>query len=256
MDIGTNLRIPIITAMKSLRDLVLPPSCLLCAARVGSHFCLCPRCWRAADFITKPRCEITGVPFAHEWPEGTQSRLSQMFPPLYDHARAALRYEAQTGRPLVLRMKYADRPEMALRMAAWMARAAADLLPQTDMIAPVPLHWQRLLSRRFNQAAELARALARDSSIDFYPDLLLRVRPTRSQIGLTRAARRRNVRGAFQINPTWRKKLQGKSVLLVDDVMTSGATLASCAKTLRRAGAGQINVATLARVIHAEETIV
>ena len=246
----------IITAMEHLRDLVLPPVCLLCAMPVESHACLCPRCWRGANFIAKPFCAVTGVPFAHHWPEGTQSRLSQIFPPVYDHARAALRYDAQTGRPLVLRMKYADRPEIALRVAAWMARASADLLPQTDMIAPVPLHWQRLLSRRFNQASELARYLAQISDKEFYPDLLSRVRPTRSQIGLGRAARRRNVRGAFEVDKQGQKRLKGKSVLLVDDVMTSGATMESCAKTLRRAGAGQINVATLARVVHAEEMIV
>ena len=246
----------IIKRLEKLRDLILPPCCLLCAARVDEHACLCSRCWRVANFITKPRCEVTGVPFAHEWPEGTQSRLSRIFPPVYDHARAVLRYDAQTGRPLVLRMKYADRPEIAQRVALWMARSSADLLPQTDMIAPVPLHWQRLWSRRFNQASELARHLAVLSGRYFCPQLLLRVRATPSQIGLGRAARRRNVRGAFEVAPAWRKKIKGKSVLLVDDVMTSGATMESCAKALRRAGAGQINVITLARVVHAEEIIV
>ena len=246
----------IIKRLETLRDLILPPSCLLCAARVDEHACLCSRCWRAADFITKPRCEVTGVPFAHEWPAGTQSRLSRIFPPLYDHARAVLRYDGQIGRPLVLRMKYADRPEIAQRVALWMARSSADLLPQTDMIAPVPLHWQRLWSRRFNQAGELARHLAVLSGRYFCPRLLLRVRATPSQIGLGRAARRRNVRGAFEVAPAWRKEIKGKSVLIVDDVMTSGATMESCTKALRRAGAGEVNVITLARVVHAEETIV
>ncbi len=253
---GHNEDMNIIEGLEKLRDLILPPSCLLCAARVESHACLCSSCWRRADFITKPRCEVLGVPFAHEWPEGTQSRLSRIFPPAYDRARAVLRYDSEIGRPLVLRMKYADRPEIALRVALWMARASADLLPQTDMIAPVPLHWRRLFWRRFNQASELARYLAAVSGRHFCPQLLLRVRPTPSQIGLGRAARRRNVRGAFEVEAAWRGRLKGKSVLLVDDVMTSGATMESCARVLRRAGAGEVNVVTLARVVHAEEVVV
>ena len=165
-------------------------------------------------------------------------------------SRAALRYDSGS-RGLVLAFKHADRTQNAPAFAAWMARAGADALARADLLVPVPLHWTRLVRRRFNQAALLARALSKRTGVPFAPDLLARVRMTRTQGDLTRAQRRRNVRGAFQVRAT--APLRGKTVVLIDDVMTTGATFEACARALRRAGAREVRALALARVVRPGE---
>ncbi len=162
-----------------------------------------------------------------------------------------MRYD-QSSRALVLGFKYADRTEGAAGYGTWLARAGAGLVAEADLIAPVPLHWLRLFNRRFNQAALLAQALGRGAGVPVVADLLLRRRHTPSQGRLSPAQRRRNVAGAFAVKPARKALLEGRRVLLVDDVLTTGATVSACARTLRRGGAGAVDVLVLARVVRGQ----
>jgi ComF family protein len=243
--------------VKKLEEFLLPPVCLLCGVeKVEMRKNFCSPCWQKAQFITKPYCEITGVPFSFEWEEGTVSRRAKLFPPLYDHARAALRYEGDFVRPLILRLKYGDRPELAAHVGDWLARAAKDILPDCDFITPVPLHWRRLLTRRFNQAAELSRALSFLSNRPYGADIMERTRRTAPHIGLSRKQRARNVRGAFAVKSKWKERVKDKHIILVDDVLTSGATVESCVRALRQSGVRRVDIVVLARVVHEEEMLV
>ena len=227
-------------------DLVLPPSCLACYAPVGTAGALCADCWSRISFIGRPCCARCGLPFAIEAAEGAVCGACARAPPVYDRARAAFLYEG-TGRELILAFKMADRSWLAPRLATWLHRAAAPLLPDADVVVPVPLHRWRLLARRFNQSAVLAALMARRADAAMVPDLLVRTRRTPPQTRLSGPERRRNVRGAFAVRPTRAPLVAGRSVLLVDDVLTTGATVSACARALRKAGAARVDVATLAR---------
>ena len=229
-------------------DVVLPPSCLSCDAPVGDSGALCPDCWSRVSFIGRPCCARCGLPFAIEAAPDAVCGDCARTPPAYDRARAAFLYKG-AGRELILAFKMADRSWVAPRLAAWLHRAAAPLLPDADLVVPVPLHRWRLLARRFNQAAVLAGLMAREADALAAPDLLVRTRRTPPQTRLSRAARQRNVRGAFAVRPSRAHLVAGRSVLLVDDVLTTGATVSACARALRKAGAVRVDVATLARAL-------
>lgn len=183
-----------------------------------------------------------------ETPSHIQCDDCLTFPPAWDHGRAAVLYSGG-GRRAVLALKHGDRLDMARSLAEWMARAAPELLAATDVITPVPLHWRRMVKRRYNQSAELARHLADISGKPYVPDLLIRKKSTPTQDGLSRAERHENQRGVFTVNP---RHATHKHVLLIDDVMTTGATLSACAETLRAAGNDQIDALVLARVARGE----
>jgi ComF family protein len=239
-------------AARAALDAVVPPTCPACREQVATPHALCARCWSKLAWIDRPWCESCGLPFEYATGlSGTPVCAACLArPPLCAKSRAALRYDADS-RGLVLAFKHADRTQNAPAFAAWMARAGADTLAGADLLVPVPLHWTRLVRRRFNQAALLARALSKRSGIPVAPDLLARVRMTRTQGDLTRAQRRRNVRGAFQVRAT--APLRGKTVVLIDDVMTTGATFEACARALRRAGAREVRALALARVVRPGE---
>jgi ComF family protein len=238
-----------------LADIALPPLCLACGKGIEAHGALCGDCWRTVEFIERPFCPVTGIPFPFDpnaqGSEDIVSAAALASPPPYARARAVMRY-GDTAARIVLRFKYADRMEAAPAFARWMARAGAELLADADVIAPVPLHRSRLFSRRFNQSAELARHVAVLSGVRFAPGLLERVRATRPQVGLSGDARRRNVAGAFRLGGRARALAEGRIVVIVDDVVTTGATVDACARALKAAGALEVRVLALARVVPGE----
>jgi ComF family protein len=227
-------------------DVLLPPRCLACDAAVDRPGNLCAQCFSRFAFITRPYCQVCCLPFETAVAEDDLICGACMKDrPAFNTSRAVFVYR-DTGRDLVLKLKHADRTDAASHLAQWLQRAGADVLPKADCIVPVPLHWRRLWLRTYNQAALLANALGRAAHIDVIPDGLWRIRATPSQGGLDRGQRRRNVAGAFKANPN--AKFKGRSVLLIDDVMTTSATADSCARALLRADAKQVDVLVLARV--------
>jgi len=236
-------------AAQQVVDIVYPPSCIACLAAVQQSAALCTACWSVMPFIERPFCERLGTPFEHDLGPGLVSPEAIANPPVYGRARAVARFEDGPARQLVHRLKYGDRAELAAPMGRWMARAAAELLPGADLLVPVPLHRHRLFQRRFNQAALLAQAVSGLSGVPSDPLVLRRVRPTTPQVGLSRAQRADNVQGAFRVAPEDRPKVQDRKIVLVDDVMTSGATANAASRVLLRAGAASVDVVVFARVV-------
>ena len=228
-------------------DLVLPPMCCGCRAAVADKNALCARCWSEIRFIEPPLCPVYGTPFAYDLGEGILSAEALADPPPFRRARAAAIY-GDVARRLVHQLKYHDRPDLAEVMATAMGRAGRTLLGECSLIVPVPLYRWRLWQRRFNQAAALATCLSRSSGVPHDPFALQRLRPTRRQVGLSALQREENVRGAFRVPDDKRARIAAQSVLLVDDVYTSGATAKAAARTLLRAGAAEVDVLTFARV--------
>jgi ComF family protein len=200
--------------------------------------------WGELRFLTDPLCFRCGFPLEEDLGGQAVCGACAADAPVYDRARAALAYEDHARR-LILDLKRAGRRDGLPVFAAWMASAAAPLLEEADLIAPVPMHWMRLAQRSFNQAAWLAQVLSRHTGKPWRPDALARVKRRRSQEGLSASERRRNVGGAIKA----RGRYEGQTVLLVDDVFTTGATAEACARALRKAGAGAVHVVTLARVV-------
>lgn len=230
-------------------DLLLPPQCLSCRQVVAAPGTLCGACFAKVRFLSTPCCAACGAPFEFD-PGGADALCGNCIRerPSYDRARAVFRYD-DSSRSLILAFKHGDRIDAAPAYARWLARAGDALIADADLIAPVPLHWTRLFHRRYNQSALLANALARLAERPAAPDLLRRRRRTPSQGGLGRAERVRNVRGAFAVRAGSRAPVAGKRILLVDDVLTTGATVEACASALLKAGALAVDVLTLARVV-------
>lgn len=240
-------------AAGALVDLVLPPTCMSCHAVMAGKGGLCGACWPRMTFISRPFCERLGspLPFTPVGDAGPYlSPQALTDPPAFDRARAAVVF-GDISRDLVHGLKYGDRLDLAQPMARLMAQAGRDVIAQADLILPVPLHAFRLWRRRFNQAALLTRHLATASKKKWRTDALVRVRATPSQITLSRLERHRNVAGAFAVPPAAEAHVHGRRILLVDDVLTTGATLDACARTLRRAGATHVDALTFARVVEA-----
>ncbi len=227
---------------------VLPPQCLACGVIVETPGRLCAACWRGIDFVRAPQCDACGLPFEVDMGPGALCGACAADRPPFDRARAAMRYGG-IARDLVLAFKHGDRTHAAPGLARMMADVGGELLATADVCLPVPLHRWRLARRRFNQAALLAQGLAREAGVAVRLGALRRVRQTPSQGGLSRQARRRNVRGAFRLDTKAAAEILGQTVLLVDDVYTTGATVAECSRVLRRAGARAVDVLTLTRVL-------
>jgi ComF family protein len=230
-------------------DLLLPPQCPICQALVGGAHQLCAECFGRMNFITAPLCLRCGLAFATPGEAGPQGQClgCMRLPPRFGRARGALRYD-DAARRLILPFKHGDRTELAPVLAAMMARAGAALLAEADALLPVPLHRQRLRARRYNQAALLARFLARRAGRPWLPDALMRHRETSPLGELSAAARLQVVSDAFVLRPSRKPLIEGRRLLLVDDVMTSGATAAACAGVLLAAGAAAVDVLVAARV--------
>ena len=230
-------------------SLVYPPRCLGCGGQVDSDFGLCGPCWRNTPFIGGTICDTCGTPLPGENLSGAlKCDDCIIIPRPWAQGRAALIYK-DNARRMVLALKHGDRQEIARPAARWMAKAIDDLPMDNMIIAPIPLHWMRLLQRRYNQSALLAQALAREIGLPVCPDLLQRQRRTQSLDGLTKEVRFTSVKGAMRAHPKRRHRLIGRPVLLVDDVLTSGATLASATDACLAAGSGPVYVVALARAV-------
>ncbi|MFN0115425.1 MAG: double zinc ribbon domain-containing protein [Paracoccaceae bacterium] len=234
--------------LQSALRLAFPPRCLTCDASVTDDFGLCASCWRETPFISGLVCDLCGSPLPGDdtgRSEHCDDCLTIARP--WVKGRAALLYRGN-ARDLVLSLKHSDRLDLAPSAAKWLYRAAAPLVEPGTVVAPVPLHWLRLLRRKYNQSAELSRPLARLAKADHCPDLLQRIRNTGTQDGRTRDGRFVNTEGAIRVDPRRCAGILGRPVLLVDDVMTSGATFAAAAEACLAAGASLVSVVALARV--------
>ncbi|RFC66316.1 ComF family protein [Fulvimarina endophytica] len=232
---------------RTVADLLFPPVCSACGVAVDQPAGVCPTCWSSLRFLERPYCDILCLPFPYDQPDQTVSPEAIADPPDFQRLRSVVLYD-EKARRLVSALKYHDRLDLVPLMASWMVRAGREVLEDADLIVPVPLHRRRLLHRQFNQSAELARRIARLNGKDYGPTALVRKKATVSQVGLKRNQRRDNVKGVFETPPAARDLVRGRSILLVDDVFTTGATVGSATKALKRAGAGSVAVLTFARV--------
>lgn len=228
-------------------DLLFPPVCLACRTPLADPDSLCAACWSGIDFIRPPLCDRLGIPLPFDTGGRQISGAAAADPPGYDRARAVATYGPVMQR-LVHALKYHDRHDGRRLFGRWMVNAGAELIDDADVIVPIPLHPWRLLSRKFNQSAILAREIARSTGIALAPAALARVKRTAQQVGMTADERRRNVAGAFAVPRVHRHRVTGRRVLLVDDVITTGATCRAATLALKRAGAVDIDVLALALV--------
>src|SRR5207302_8721166 len=228
-------------------DIALPTLCVSCREPVHGDG-VCADCWAKLSFIAPPFCPRLGIPFVYDPGPGLLSMEAISDPPAYGRARAAVRYD-DVARTLVHALKYQDRTDLAPAMGRWMARAGHELLEEADVLIPVPLHWRRGWSRRYNQSGALARAIERQSGVKVTSEALRRVRPTEQQIGLSRSQRASNVQGAFKVAADRTADIHGRRIVLIDDVLTSGATVDACARALLRARAAQVDVLVFGRFV-------
>lgn len=227
-------------------DMLLPPRCPLCRSRIIEHGHLCAGCWTELDLVADPKCERCGLPFAHE-SDGLQCGACLAHPPAFDGAVAPALYKDK-GRDLVLALKYGRLFAAAPAMARLMAPVVSAKVDGPAVLVPVPLHRWRLLGRRFNQSQLLAQALVRQTGIPLLATGLERIKSTPTQGGLNRSGRFRNVHAAFSVKNNKINEIEGKTIVLVDDVLTTGATAGACAEALKKAGARRVVVAAFARV--------
>lgn len=225
-----------------------PPLCPVSGEEVSGSRLMSAAGWSALHFIERPFCRVCGVPFSADYGDEVECPSCIAEPPAFDHARAALVYD-DASHKLVVGFKHSDRTELAPMFSGWMRRAGADLINTDCVIAPTPLHKRRLALRRYNQSALLASTIAKDTGASLCVDGVKRVRATPPQKELSSEARRRNVAGAFQVNEKRRDQLHNAHVILIDDVLTTGATLSALAKCLKNAGVARVDALVLARVV-------
>lgn len=235
-------------ASHRLLDFILPGRCLNCGAMTQDARSLCPDCWKKIEFLGDPCCATCGYPFEFDLGPEMLCAACVLSRPVYGKARAIFSYDEHSARP-ILALKHGDRTDVVPAFAQWMRRGGHALIEKADFLVPVPLHWTRLFHRRYNQAALLAQAISRISHKSVLPQALLRRRRTQSQGHKSRRQRQENIRNAFAVNAKFSHQIQNSHLLLIDDVMTTGATVTACAKTLKRAGAAEVDVLTLARIV-------
>lgn len=233
---------------RSVLDALTPPLCPVSGAPMGAAGLLSASAWAALHFIEEPFCSLCGVPFSAEYGAEVLCPSCIAAPPAFDAARAAVVYN-DASHKLIVGFKHSDRTELAPLFAQWLARAGEGLLSRSAILVPVPLHFRRLFSRRYNQSAVLTNALAKRTGARAGLEVLRRVRATPPQKNLSADARRRNVAGAFTINQKPGAHIDGAHIVLIDDVLTTGATLSACARVLKKAGAARVDALVLARVV-------
>lgn len=230
-------------------DVLLPPRCPVTGELVDRQGAVTPKCWAQMQFIAHPYCTKCGIPFGFGEEEGDMQCMKCIdHPPKYKSARAALIYD-EASRDLILGFKHGDKTHIAPSFVPWLIRAGAEMLEGADYLIPVPLHRSRLFTRRYNQAALIAHAVSKETKIKHLPMAMRRIRATPSQGHLKTEERAKNVKKAFDMHPSYKALVKGKTLILVDDVYTTGATVNECTKALLKAGAGQVHVLTLARVL-------
>jgi ComF family protein len=237
------------TIGRALLDLVLPHRCAACGDVVDGDPGFCPDCFRDLRFITSPACAQCGVPFEIPVVASTRCGDCLISPPSWSAARAVWRYDGSARTP-ILSLKYGDRTDLVAMFARHLQRLMADLPISDAILVPIPLHRWRLFQRTFNQSGLLAQGLGKRSGLPVSQTVLRRIKRTQPQQGLTRSQRQKNVQAAFQVHPVGKHMIQGKTIILVDDVLTTGATAEAAAKALLRAGAADIKLLTLARVVN------
>ncbi len=230
-----------------LVDTVTPPVCLACHDPLSTHDTICPACWTKIDFIRAPLCERLGIPLPYDSGAGTLSAQAVAAPPVYGRARAVARYDG-VMRQLIHDFKFRDRQDARKLFGRWLAETGKILVADADVAVPIPLHRWKLLKRRFNQSAILSAELSRLTGLPNAPLALKRFRRTPPQLGLTAAQREQNVKGAFTVSPRHRATIDGRHVLLIDDVITTGATITAATTALLSAGATGVDVLSLALV--------
>jgi ComF family protein len=246
-DAVANCRVAVAMVSRLALNVALPTLCVACRAPVSGEG-VCAACWAKLSFIAPPFCERLGIPFVYDPGPGILSMQAIADPPAYNRARAAVRYD-DVARTLVHGLKYQDRMDLAPTLGRWMARAGAEILGNADVLVPVPLHWRRGWSRRYNQSGALAKVIGRNVNVPVSAGALKRIRPTPHQVGLSKSERARNVQGAFQVPAERRAEVEGRRIVLIDDVLTSGATTDACARALLRARAANVDVLVFARVV-------
>lgn len=253
--VAADLRRWVVGNLRYVADLFLPPICLRCHAPNSAHGVLCAACWQGINFITPPLCDRLGLPLPYA--SGDEVPLSSMalrYPPVYRRARAVARFDG-VMRDLVHGLKYADRHEAVNLLGRMLRSAGAELLRDADVLMPVPLHRARLWKRRYNQAAILAGRLSAATAVPLDVSALRRIRPTPSQVGLSRGKRHQNVAAAFAVASGALPRVRGKRILLIDDVITTGSTLDACARVLKDAGAAEVDCLALALVVDEEQLL-
>lgn len=236
-----------VRAVAAVADLLIPPACLACHRPLSSHHAICAGCWSQVDFIRPPLCDRLGIPLPFDIGGPMVSAAAEADPPDYDRARAVARFVG-VMRELVHDLKFRDRHDARQLFGRWLAEAGRELLADADLVLPVPLTRGRLFSRRFNQSAVLAQEVARLSGVRFEPGALLRTRRTPPQVGLSRQQRRDNVAGAFGVSASRKAAISGAKLVIIDDVITTGATVGACARALKKAGAARVDVLALGMV--------
>ena len=241
----------IVTLTNRALGVILPPRCTLSGEFVDRQGMIAPAAWASLEFISTPLCDTCGIPFEFAVEEKTRCAGCLSDPPPYKAARAALKY-GDASRSLILGFKHADKIHIAGSFAPWLMRAGEDMLKDADLLVPVPLHYRRLVARRYNQADLIAKALSRASGIPCKSQALRRTRSTPSQGHLKADERAKNVRRAFAVDPRFSAKIKGARIILIDDVYTTGSTVKECTKALLKAGAAEVSILTLARVVKGE----
>ncbi len=228
-------------------DLFLPPLCFVCEEPVSRTETVCPACWKKLTFIEASFCARCGIPFDFPVAPGTLCGACLAEPPAFETARAAMLYDDES-RKMIIRFKRVDQTHYAKALATWMHRAGSDILKTADALIPVPLHRKRLFHRRYNQSALLAQNVGELAQKPALVDALARIKETPVQGRLKRKERQANVKGAFAVLEKHKPAINGKTLVLIDDVMTTGSTANECAKALLSAGASAVHILTVARV--------
>lgn len=227
---------------------IYPPVCIRCGVSVDTPNSLCTHCWSSIHWLPAQGCDICHFPFEY-LPEGEMHCANCIAKrPLYDRARSVFLYNEHSA-PLVTQFKYGDRTQLAKTLSLWMCNSGKELLAEANYLCPVPLHWQRFMHRKYNQAALLAHHISKQTRLPVHYQLLLKQTNSVPQASLNKQARLKNTKGVFSVNPKYQSIIKNKNILLIDDVTTTGATINECAKILKKSGAAQVNVLTLAKTL-------